>query len=86
MALHGGQPVGLQQGHLPLDQAPHRAAASRAAGRWGRYMHPFGQGLVALAASCCSKSSSCRSMASRVIDCIKELIVKYYFYVDGCRN
>ena len=48
VALHGGQPVGLQQGHLPLDQAHivQPLHAPQAGG--GRYMHPLGQGLVAL--------------------------------------
>ena len=48
VALHGGQPVGLQQGHLPLYQAHivQPLHAPQAGG--GRYVHPLGQGLVAL--------------------------------------
>ncbi len=48
MALQGSQPVGLQDGHLPLDESHIVQAldAAQAGGR--RHMHLFGQGLVAL--------------------------------------
>jgi hypothetical protein len=49
MALHGGQPVGLQHGHLALDQPRIVQAldAPQAGGR--RHMHLLGQRLVAQA-------------------------------------